>query len=156
MVDAAADPPHAIFSLYTFRAKDTSSSYQTMTLLDMHTSISSVLWIILDNLFVAFNPYITAKAVLFRFFFFKRRHFTTTTTTTNHLLLQPLQMNGKRSRQRSIINIPSLTSARLGITIFDPLLRSPWFGTLDLWVQRSNHIESACSLGYSPRQSKEN
>src|SRR3712207_669097 len=98
MSDAAVVvPPHAIFSLYMFCTKDASSSYQTMTFLCMHTSISSMLWIILDNLFVAFNPNIAAKAVLFHLFF-KRRHFTT--TTTNHLLLQPLlQMNGKRSRQ---------------------------------------------------------
>jgi hypothetical protein len=66
-----AAPLHATFSLYTLCTKDASSNYQTMTLLDMHTSISSVLWIILDNFFMAFNPYVSAKAVLFRFFFFK-------------------------------------------------------------------------------------
>ena len=90
-----------------------------MSFLGMHTSIPSVLWIILDNLFVAFNPNIAAKAVLFRFFIFKRRHFTTTTTTTNHLLLQPLlQMNGKRSRQRTIINIPLSHECHAVLIIF--------------------------------------
>jgi hypothetical protein len=39
-----------------------------MSFLDMHTSIPSVLWRVLDNFFVAFDPFLTAKSVLFRFF----------------------------------------------------------------------------------------
>jgi hypothetical protein len=96
--------PLMLFSLYTFCAKDASSSYQTMTFLSMHTSISSVLWIILDNLFVAFNPNITAKAVLFCLFL--NEGILLLLLLTIYCYNRCSQWNGKRSRQRSIINIP--------------------------------------------------
>jgi hypothetical protein len=113
-----------LLSLYMFRTKDTSSSYQTMTFLCMHTSISSMLWIILDNLFLAFNPNITAKSVLFRFFFFKRRHFTT--TITNHLLLQPLQMKRQKITARRYHKYLFLPQCQAGYYLLsDSLLLSP-------------------------------